>query len=184
MNEKTAFNIYLILYIVISVFITVRFTYKLYGSGEAITAFFFFVGATAIFVIYGLRWFSGDNSLLSNAPVSWPPVMNTCPDYLTYYNLTSGGKKYDMCIDLIGVSRNGGITKFPAGTTPPGPDHSCYFPLRTESADPEKKRAELCQRTMTSGLTWEGITNGESCITPDGRPSGAMAAATTGCPAK
>jgi hypothetical protein len=110
--------------------------------------------------------------------------MNTCPDYLTYYNLTNNGKKYDMCIDLLGVSRNGGITKFPAGATPPGPYASCYFPLATESADPEKKRAELCQRTMAAGLTWEGITNGESCITPDGRPSGATAAATTGCPAK
>jgi hypothetical protein len=184
MNEKTKFNIYLILYIIVGIFITLRFTYKLYGDGESVGAFFFFVGATAIFVVYGLRWFAGDKSLLSNAPVSWPPVMNTCPDYLTYYNLTSGGKKYDMCIDLIGISRNGGITKFPADATPPGPEATCYFALKTESTDPEKKRTELCQRAMMLGLTWEGITNGESCITPDGRPAGATAAATTGCPAK
>lgn len=186
MNEKTAFNIYLILYIIVALFITLRYTYTFYSSGETITAFFFFVGATAIFVVYGLRWFGGDGSLLSNAPVSWPPVMNTCPDYLTYYSLTHGGKNYEMCIDLLGVSRNGGMTMFQSSDTPPGPDAKCYFPLETKSSDPELKRAELCQRTMSMGLTWEGITNGESCITPDGRPSGATAAATTaatGCPA-
>jgi len=183
MSEKTAFNIYLLIYIIVATFITLRYTYVLHGNGDSVTAFFFFIGATYVFVIYGLRWFSGDASLMSNAPVSWPPVMNTCPDYLTYYSLTHGGKKHEMCIDLIGVSRNGGMTKFPAGATPPGPDNSCYFPLKTESADPEKKRAELCQRAMAVGLTWEGITNGESCITPDGRPSGASTV-TTGCPAK
>lgn len=184
MNEKTKFNIYLILYIIVAIFITARFTYKLYGDGESVGAFFFFIGATAIFVVYGLRWFGGESSLLSNAPVSWPPVMNTCPDYLTYYSLTSGGKKYDMCIDLIGVSRNGGLKKFTASGDPPGPDADCYFSLKTDSSEPEKKRAELCQRAMTLGLTWEGITNGESCITADGRPSGATGAATTDCPAK
>jgi hypothetical protein len=182
MNEKTAFNIYLILYIIVALFIVLRYTYILSGDGEGITAFFFFVGATSIFVVYGLRWFGGNASLLSNTPVSWPAVMNTCPDYLTYYSLTSGGKKYDMCIDLIGVSRNGGITKFPTGDTPPGPDATCYFPLNTDNSDPEKKRAELCQRTMAMGLTWEGISNGESCITPDGLPSGTTPSVPAGCP--
>ena len=183
MNEKTAFNIYLILYVILALFITLRYTYTFYGSGEAITAFFFFVGATAIFVVYGLRWFGGNASLLSNAPVSWPPVMNTCPDYLTYYNLTHGGKKYDMCIDLLGVSRNGILKKFTPGDTPPGPNDGYYFPLQTDSSDSEKKRAELCQRTMAMGLTWEGISNGESCITPDGLPSGSTPAVPAGCPA-
>jgi hypothetical protein len=180
------FNIYLVIYIIIACFITFRYTYTLQQSGDSVTAFFFFIGAAILFVLYGLRWFSKDNSMLSNAPVSWPPAINTCPDYLTYYKLTEGGVKYDMCIDMVGVSRNGGITKFPANaTSPPAHDNSCYFPLATQSAEPEKKRAELCQRAMAAGLTWEGITNGESCLTADGQPSGATGAATTsGCPAK
>ena len=180
------FNIYLIVYIIIACFITLRYTYTLNESGGGVTAFFFFIGATILFVLYGLRWFSKDGSMLSNSPVPWPPAINTCPDYLTYYNLTEGGVKYDMCIDMVGVSRNGGITKFPTtATSPPPHDNSCYFPLATVSSDPEKKRAELCQRAMTAGLTWEGITNGESCLTVDGQPAGATGAATTsGCPAK
>lgn len=180
------FNIYLILYIIIACFVTIRYTYQLYQSGESVTAFFFFVGCAILFVSYGLRWFAKDNSMLSNSPVPWPPSINTCPDYLTYYQLTEGGVKYDMCIDMVGVSRNGGITKFPAtAASPPAHDNACYFPLKTASAEPDAKRAELCQRAMAAGLTWEGITNGESCLSVDGQPSGATAAATTtGCPAK
>ena len=92
------FNIYLIVYIIIACFVTIRYTYTLYQSGDAVTAFFFFIGATTLFVLYGLRWFAKDQSMLSNSPVSWPPTINTCPDYLTYYQLTEGGIKYDMCI--------------------------------------------------------------------------------------
>ena len=121
--------------------------------------------------------------MLSNSPVSWPPTINTCPDYLTYYQLTENGMKYDMCIDMIGVSRNGGVTKFPNTTIPPASDNSCYFPLKTLSDEPKKKRAELCQRSMSRGLTWEGITNGESCLTPDGKPAGAGGSGTADCPA-
>ena len=93
--------------------------------------------------------------------------------------------KYDMCIDMVGVSRNGGITVFPANaTSPPASDNPCYFPLATQSADPVKKRAELCQRAMTAGLTWEGITNGESCVTMDGQSTGGASGSTSGCPAQ
>ena len=176
------FNIYLIVYIIIACFITLRYTYQFVQSGETVTAFFFFIGATTLFVMYGLRWFSKDSSMLSNSPVSWPPTINTCPDYLTYYQLTEGGVKYDMCIDMVGVSRNGGITKFPSTGSPPTKDNICYFPLKTSSEEPEKKRAELCQRAMTAGLTWEGITNGESCLTIDGQPSGAAGKGTGECP--
>ena len=180
------FNIYLIVYVIIACFVTIKYTYTLNQSGDAVTAFFFFIGATILFVLYGLRWFSKDQSMLSNSPVSWPPTINTCPDYLTYYQLTNSGVKYDMCIDMIGVSRNGGITKFPNSTTPPPPDNSCYFPLKTASDEPTKKRAELCQRAMTMGLTWEGITNGESCLTIDGKPAGSAGSdsGSAGCPAQ
>jgi len=177
------FNIYLIVYIIIACFITIYSAYKLNQTGDSVTAFFFFVGATILFVLYGLRWFSKDSSMLSNSPVSWPPTINTCPDYLTYYQLTEGSVKYDMCIDMIGVSRNGGVTKFRNSTSPPVNTDSCYFPLKTASDEPAKKRAELCQRAMSAGLTWEGITNGESCLTPDGKPAGAASdTGTAACP--
>lgn len=153
------FNIYLIVYIIIACFVTIRYTYTLYQSGDAVTAFFFFIGATTLFVLYGLRWFATNQSMLSNSPVSWPPTINTCPDFLTYYKKEDGS---DNCIDTIGVSKNGTLKLFPKDGTVPT-DSSYYFPLKTTESDPVKKYNVLCQSAMAMGLTWEGVTNGESC---------------------
>jgi hypothetical protein len=40
------FNIYLIVYVIIACFVTIKYTYTLNQSGDAVTAFFFFIGAT------------------------------------------------------------------------------------------------------------------------------------------
>ena len=181
-NKKSSFNIYFIIYVILAIAIIFGGTNKMYGENLMIGAIFFFITASAIFLIYGLRWFGTDKSLLSNAPVSWPPTINTCPDYLTYYNLIVGLESYDMCIDMIGVSRKGGVTQFPANNPPVDPLSTAYFPLATKSADPVKRNAELCQRAMMNGLTWEGVTNGESCISLDGSTSVPPAPA-SGCPA-
>jgi hypothetical protein len=182
-NKKSSFNIYFIIYAILAIAIIFGGTNKMYGENLMIQAIFFFIAASAIFLIYGLRWFGTDKSLLSNAPVSWPPTINTCPDYLTYYNLIVGKESYDMCIDMIGVSRKGGITQFPANNPPVDPLSPAYFSLATKSADPVQRNAELCQRAMMAGLTWEGITNGESCISLDGSASSSPPAAASGCPA-
>lgn len=182
-NKKSSFNIYFIIYAILAIAIVFGGTNKMYGENLMISAFFFFIAASAIFLIYGLRWFGTDKSLLSNAPVSWPPTINTCPDYLTYYNLIVGKESYDMCIDMIGVSRKGGLTLFPADNPPVDPLSPVYFPLATKSADPVRRNAELCQRAMMAGLTWEGVTNGESCTLPDGSTTAPPSAGTSGCPA-
>jgi hypothetical protein len=81
------------------------------------------------------------------------------------------GTTQDTCVDLIGVSKNGSIKVFPdvkktSNVVPTSDDY--YFVLATKSSDAGAKNAELCARAMAAGLTWEGITNGESCITPAG----------------
>jgi hypothetical protein len=182
------FNIYMALFIVAAIFIIAGGTYKFYSSGQMISAFFFFIGSLTIFIIYGIRWFSA-KSIFSNAPVAWPPIINTCPDYLTYYKRQKKGKSSDTCVDLIGVSRNGYLKMFPKGPADNGgvepEDDAYYFDLTTTSTDGAAKNAELCQRAMTFGLTWEGITNGESCVSSDngGGDSGGSSPA-GGCPAK
>ena len=181
-NKKSSFNIYLIIYVILAIAIIFSGTNKLYGENLMIGAIFFFITASAIFVIYALRWFGTDKSLLSNAPVSWPPTINTCPDYLTYYNLIIGKESYDMCVDMIGVSRKGGITVFPASNPPLDPQSPAYFPLATKSTEPVQRNAELCQRAMMAGLTWEGITNGESCTLPDGSTTTPSSSSSSGCP--
>jgi hypothetical protein len=157
------FNIYLGIYIVVAILVIAGGTYKL--MDQTIAAFLFFVGSVVVFIIFGLRWFN-DKGVFSKTPVQWPPNINTCPDFLTYYKRTSGGTKVDTCIDLIGVSRNSSIKVFPkTGIEPTTDDY--YFALATTSTDDAQRNQELCQKAIAAGLTWEGITNGESCTIPD-----------------
>ena len=142
---------------------------KLYNMGMTLGAGLYAVGAGFLLVTYGLRWFAGDKSILSNATVPWPPVMNTCPDFLTYYKRQKeDGSTEDACIDTIGVSRNAAVLRrFPTSGSPN--EDIYFFSLKTTSSETAAKNQELCQRAIRYGLTWEGITNGESCILPDGK---------------
>lgn len=180
------FNIWLGFYIIAALAIIGGGTMKINNLNQPIGAGIFFFGALAAFIVYGMRWFDSSSGILSKTPGQWPPTLNTCPDYLTYFSRKkTGGKAQDTCIDFIGVSTNATLKVFPPdGVQNPPSDEGFYFPLGTTSSDPVKKNNELCQRAMTYGLSWEGITNGESCTGPDGTPSNANGgAAKDACPA-
>lgn len=172
------FDIYLGIFIIIAILVIAGGTYQFYGMGQTYGAILFFAGSLYIFIMYGIRWF-GATPLFSPASGPWPPVINTCPDYLTYYQRNVNGVKKDTCIDMIGVSKNGGITKYvEGGHANPA---SAFFDLTTTSTDPVKKNQELCKKAMDAGLTWEGITNGDGCISPDGKVTGGGTAAAGTC---
>jgi hypothetical protein len=176
------FNIYMGIFIVIAIVVIAGGTYKLVNMDIMVAAFFYFGGSLALFIIYGIRWFSS-NSIFAKTPGSWPPALNSCPDYLTYFaRPQADGSTKKTCIDTIGVSKNGSLKVFPVGGGPAPTTEDFYFSLDTTRSDPASRNAELCQRAMTMGLTWEGITNGESCVLPDGSISTGATTA-VGCPA-
>jgi len=167
------FNIYLGIYIIVAIIAIGGGSFSLFKMNQTTAALIFFLGSILLFIVYGVKWFN-KGSMFSKTPVSWPPTINTCPDYLVYYQRAmSDGSKQDTCIDMIGVSKNGALKMFPSSGDAPS-DDSYYFSLSTKSTDPTGKTAELCKNAISMGLTWEGITNGESCITPAGpsAPSG------------
>jgi hypothetical protein len=177
------FNIYLGIYIAAAILIGAGGAYKLFSSNMSIAAVLFLIGAIAIFITFGLKWFK-KGAMFSDTPVSWPPQINTCPDYLVYYSRSMpDGTKQDTCIDTIGISKNGSLKVFPKNGPAPTTDEY-YFSLTSTSTDPAGKNQALCQKAIAMGLTWEGITNGESCITPAGpvAPSGGGNGG-GGCPA-
>ena len=180
-STKSKINYYLVFYILVALFIIGMGTYKLVD--RSITAILFFIGATAVFVVYGLRWFSNKDSLFSATPVPWPPAVNTCPDYLTFYQRTVNGAKVDTCIDMVGVSKNGTVKVFPRDGVEPMQDEY-YFALKTNSSDPIQKSQEFCQKAIAAGLTWEGVTNGESCTGYGTSGSAGGGAVPAGCPAQ
>ena len=177
------FNIYMAIFIVVAIAVIAGGTYKLVNMDIMVTAFFYFAGSLTLFIIYGIRWFS-ENSIFAKTPGSWPPALNSCPDYLTYFaRPQADGTTKKTCIDTIGVSKNGSLKVFPVGGGPAPTTDGFYFSLETVKSDPAARNAELCQRAMTMGLTWEGITNGESCVLPDGSISTSGITSTAGCPA-
>jgi len=180
-------NLYLILYGLVALAVLVVGVTKLHGMGMMMGAALYGLLGGGILVIYGMRWFGSDKSILSNAPVPWPPVMNTCPDYLTYYKRTVGGVAEDTCIDTMGIARNSLMLKQAPSSGPPPNEDAYFFSLKTTKADAAGRKQELCQRAISCGLTWEGITNGESCINPDGSKGSPPPAAGSGgsaCPSR
>ena len=154
-------NYSFIAYIFLSIVGGLTVCMKLMQSGRMWAAILCLVLFILIFVFYGIRWFSKGN-LIGQYSGTWPPLINTCPDYLVYYK--RGGK--DTCVDLLGVNRSRGIlrswTQDDSAKNPPA-DDAKYFP---HVYKPNMSNADLrilCDTAQQAGLTWEGITNGDSC---------------------
>jgi len=166
------FNLKLFIYIIVAIIIEI--VAIVYGMGPPpmfLMLVIFIPLSLYVFIIYGLAWFGPDGPY-SNKKVSWPPAINSCPDFLTAY--ASGS--LPGCIDTVGVSSNAGFkansngkvtfsgsapTSISNGTT--GNASSFFtvgwFPTRVGG----EKIQELCSRLRTAGLTWEGIYDGQQC---------------------
>ncbi len=132
----------------------------MFRSGRMWSLLALIILTSLIFTFFSLRWFSGNTSFFSYKG-SWPPIINMCPDYLVYYK----NQTVDSCIDLVGVNNSNGKlqawSKDDVANPPQAADK--YFPYVYRPGMTGDQLANLCQRAMEAGLTWEGITNGESC---------------------
>ena len=157
-------NYYLISFIALAFMVIIGGTYQVFNMHQAPGAILFFIGSVTLFIVYGIRWF-GASPLFNPASGPWPPIINTCPDYLTYFQRTVGGIKKDSCIDTIGVSKDNSLLSiFPKDGTIPEND-SYYLDISGLSSDPTTKSRQMCNAAMNQKVTWEGVTNGESCVT-------------------
>jgi hypothetical protein len=156
-------NWYYIFYIIFCIAFIMAGTNKLGGMGKPSTVIFV-IGSIMTFYFFGNRWFGAG----AKAGLVWPPVINSCPDYLTYIpklpSLTNDG-----CVDLLGVSTNGGMTKITEdelGETKPALNSMKTFPytsadiVNTTDATTLKGICDMC---ATRGLTWEGVYDGDTC---------------------
>jgi hypothetical protein len=159
-------NYYLLMYIFACVAIGSGGSMFLMQSGRTISAATFFIGALLIFIFFGLRWFQYSPDI--TAATAWPPVINTCPDYLVYFERKitgSGGQATveNTCVDPLGVStKPDALFKWP-GAQPADDKPEYYFSLEFPEMDPLKLAAAKCERSLQKGVSWEGITDGETC---------------------
>ena len=168
------FNIWLGLYIIFALIAGIGGIMYFIKTSRNTSAIVYLIGAVSIFIVFGLKWFAGSGALFGQSSVKWPPYINTCPDYLTFYPVKNGTTTVNTCIDLIGVSKNGVLKKYPKGDTTLVPKTNPAFFVVLPSTDVSNPALlkRFCRLAIKNGLTWEGITNGESCIAASGQTMG------------
>jgi hypothetical protein len=154
-------NWLLIVYVIVSLGVTVMGANKLSSTG-AIIATIYTIGVILLSIFFGYRWFT--KTIISK---KWPPSINMCPDYLTFVptvtSLPNGG-----CVDLLGVSTNGGLKKI---------EKSVITGLASTNANVFNKTSKdvtaavttasmqtICTLCKDKGVTWEGVYDGDVCV--------------------
>lgn len=152
-------NWLLVLYVIFSVIAVVTGSNQLYSSGMG-TATIYAIGSTLVFILFGYRWFS--NPVV---PMTWPPNVNMCPDYLTFAkNIGTNG----ACVDLLGVSRGGllPMNKNAISTAKPSDKNNVfeYTAKDVSAAITPAALQTICDRCKEAGITWEGVYDGDTCL--------------------
>ncbi len=166
-DPRIDMNINLVVYIFLTIVVGIGGTVTLFQSGRVLGGLLFLVGAILLFVFYGLRWFEGDKA--SGNAVEWPPVVNTCPDYLTFFKRQTANGTQNTCIDTLGIARGKTpMSMWPPGTNPENApsDDKYYFNLDYGKNVIADLNADRCDAAIQAGVTWEGITDGEVCTFP------------------
>jgi hypothetical protein len=159
-------NWYYVIYVLFSIFLITGGISQLYPTGTP-RAVIYGVGTTLVCIFYGYRWFASSKN---DANMKWPPVINTCPDYLTYVPSMPGDSQYG-CVDMLGVSSNGGLQKsLPSDIMKPSAlkstNTSKVIPYSsqdvTKAGSIEAVQA-ICAACSRAGVTWEGVWDGDVC---------------------
>ena len=150
-----------IVYVFLAIVIITYGPMYFYRQNKMTSAFIFFVLAILIMTFYGIRWFTEDTMNINSSGATWPPYINVCPDYLTYYEGSIGKGCINKTEQAIGTLQpiNGSAPSstaqiFNHKATGVQPSYASY--------DIENKEA-ACMKAREMTLTWEGITNGDSC---------------------
>jgi hypothetical protein len=151
-------------YVVFSILFLVYGTKEIYPTRQT-SGIIFAIGCFLVLLYFGLRWFAKPKQ----GSTSWPPSINTCPDYLTYNSTVSG------CVDFLGVTTGSGteaiqkIKKSDFGTS--GTITSMtQLPKVFKKTSTDVKAAitnqalqEICDLCQRAGVTWEGVWDGDTC---------------------
>ena len=146
-----------VLYVLASCVLLAGGTFRYVRSGAPITAGIFFIGVLIIIVYYGIKWYTtAGTSTKTPQGGSWPPVLNTCPDFLSVYNMNGT----NVCIDTIGIAGAGGISQW---TDPVQTDAKFQFNLNLDKKGADRVAA-LCKECKSKNVTWEGVWDGAACM--------------------
>lgn len=165
-------NWYLFAYVISSVVFLVYGTKEVYSTGQ-VRGVIFAIGTLLVLLYFGLHWFGTPRSTVNN----WPPIINTCPDYLTYIPRTiktSSGSTITVpgCVDMLGVTSGTSANSFikVSPTEISGLDISMvtkvfkYTSADIKAATTIDALQPICNACQAAGLTWEGVYDGDTCV--------------------
>jgi hypothetical protein len=147
------------------------------NSINQVRAVIFAIGFFLILLYFGIKWFGSTIPQLK----SWPPVINMCPDYLTYITIPSTtvngvANVKAGCIDMLGVTTSSSAdaiqktdsstaADFKAGTTTNISKKMFeYTSASVKKATTPAELQAICARCQQLGITWEGVYDGDACI--------------------
>ena len=146
-------DFWLILYLVVTLVVGSGVISYLYKQGKTIGAMLLLVLLILVFTFYGLRWFPGGNLNGSNPSgnVTWPPIVNMCPDFMVGWTDSANGNKV-YCYD---ASNTYGLKSYSGAGLTPGltinnlPSQSAYLIL-----DPSQHTNATSLRDDSDGKRW------------------------------
>jgi len=96
-------DFWVILYSLICIIVGGGFVSMLYNRGQQMGAMALLVLLILVFLFYGLRWFPGGNlnGTKSAGVVTWPPIVNMCPDFMVSWTDKVTNKVY--CYDAANI---------------------------------------------------------------------------------
>jgi hypothetical protein len=160
-------------YILLGIITTIGLSYYFYSvMNRPVTGVLWFIGGTLIFFYYWIKWFATQQP----PDPDFMPGVNACPDYLSVIPNNSGlytptSRSQYLCVDYVGVSRNGGIKKMdPAKINTQISDPAYVF-----SVDPEvdfatpSGKAGFLRRLTGAGLSYNSV--GDSSLPTQGSGS-------------
>ena len=148
-------------YLLLAVAVTIGLSYYYYSIlNRPIAGVLWFIGGGLVFFYYWIKWFatpqSPDPDFMPSAP-SCPDYLSVIPNNSNLYTPTS--KTQYLCVDYVGVSRNGGIKKMdPAKIATKISDPAYVF-----SVDPEVDfmtpagKAGFLRRLTAAGLSYNSV---------------------------
>lgn len=155
-------NWYMILYVFICCIILFQVGNYLYSSGRTTALAFTGILFILVFVFFGIRWFQHPVSTATKRVTGpWPPIINTCPDYMTLVN----GK----CADIVGIvnlqKTGGNLRSWTRDDTPTTTTaaNKYFNGIYAPSLNVDQITA-LGQLATGFKLTWEGITDGDLVV--------------------
>jgi len=148
------------IFYIFSAFIVIPGTYFLLSIPKMyIAAVIASIGLLILFILFGIQLYTVDGKYVNSpSKMTWPPSINTCPDFLSLYKING---TYS-CVDTAGVSTNGGLPKFEpvsAAGTNQTPTAAQLFNLFLSETDANRKNS-IKTECINKGVTWEGVYDG------------------------